>query len=173
MDGIACSGFLLKRGGLLKRWEKRFFALIVQESRPPALFYKLSSSDASWLGALPLDGASCGALPRGDGHPHAACFCAFPGRLCPHAAWNARSWAVVTSVSRRNRLTCDALPPTDVHRAGKTYVLGAGSEGALRVWRAANVPHDRLTLLPQPSLPAGSPSSLTVRCATPAHLRRF
>ena len=114
MDGsIAHSGWLLKRGGLpFRRWEKRFFALVTR-STLPALFFKASASDAAaWLGVLPLsDGASCGALARGEAHPEAACFCALRYRYPP------LSPALLT-----------APRAADVHRLGRTYVLAAGSE---------------------------------------------
>ena len=90
------SGWLLMRGGALRRWQNRYFALFagspggarfgrrgcaVHALTPfaggaPALRYKALPGDAAWTGVMSLDSASVGALPLGDGHPTAACFCA-------------------------------------------------------------------------------------------------
>jgi hypothetical protein len=105
-DGATHAGWLLMRGGtLLRRWQRRYIALFPAGAGATqrwgaarcrltelsclragtgalgqTLRYKRLPSDAAWLGALPLDQSSCGALPLGDGHPTAACFCAW--RYC-------------------------------------------------------------------------------------------
>jgi hypothetical protein len=78
-DGAVHAGWLLMRGGTLRRWQNRYCALFPASatSAGPALRFKRQPGDAGWLSSLPLDMSSTGALPLGDGHPTAACFCAF------------------------------------------------------------------------------------------------
>ena len=110
-------GWLLKRSGLLKTWQKRYFALLVPAGQQaPCLVYG-PGPNLPWAGSLPLGGATCGPLSRGEGHPEAACFCASP-------------------VAQATPLPLALTVPTtraDIHRDGATYVLGAVSEGAAAV----------------------------------------
>jgi hypothetical protein len=71
-DAAVVRGWLLKRSGLLKTWQRRYFALVVQTGQP-CLVYGPGPA-APWAGSLPLGGATCGPLSRGEGHPDAACF---------------------------------------------------------------------------------------------------
>jgi hypothetical protein len=96
------------RGGTLRRWSRRYTALFPAGAGAtqrcgaarrctftelsclragagalgPTLRYKRLPGDAAWMGALPLDQSSCGVLPLGDGHPTAACFCAWRYGRC-------------------------------------------------------------------------------------------
>ena len=65
-------GWLLKRSGLLKSWQRRYFACVVQAGVPCLVYGPGPASP--WAGSLPLSGATCGPLSRGEGHPEAACF---------------------------------------------------------------------------------------------------
>ena len=117
-------GWLLKRSGLLKSWQRRYFALVVQ-SGVPCLVYGPGPT-APWAGSLPLGGATCGPLSRGEGHPDAACFYIHRdgATYVLGAASEAECLQWCTSITDQLRqANTPSTPSRALHTGGSSYAL--------------------------------------------------
>ena len=172
--GATHAGWLQMRGGALRRWQNRYFALF-----PPGAFGELNRvldpakcvSDARRAQTRRRCASRrCPATPRGRACcPWTACQ---RGRCRSATVTRAQPASVRLPLPHRAPAQRAPLtrPPTrhgaDIHRQGKTYVLAASSEGTGCPPAVALTVRDPLTACPpraQPRCSAGWPALPTVR----------